>query len=437
MTSLNRKRIIVYVSPAAFFAVIVLSCAFLSKIGIKSVSWYFPFVASVPVLLIWICSKKNDNSIIKRYGKISLYLLLPYIVGVMYTVILSYYTMDGVNPSFRALSVTIQRVYLIFIAISMREMFEEKSLDYLSNALILSYLYTLVVAIKSIGVKRTLLYAGTVFASEISINHPWFEMHDVGLSVGMLILYEVMMRPRRRYPVILLLVFVMYFCYKRIAFVALAITLVLWIVGMREKQISQRLWISVLFGAMFVSCVLYIVLLSNDSLYGMAESFGVSFSNRRHLFSYVRRLYEFSPAFMGHGMGFTAKYMQSIRGTSAGFFTLNAGALHNDILNTYIDIGFWGSIFWFMWVMFFIPRMIIKKHGERAGLVYCLITAYAYIVYTTDNAATYFAFQIINISIIMHGCLKRHAAISPLIFEPNYRTQEVRTTADVLTGISS
>jgi hypothetical protein len=152
--------------------------------------------------------------------------------------------------------------------------------------------------------------------------------------------------------------------------------------------------------AVGVASMTYVMLISSGLLVPFAKRFGIDFSGRMGFYRYMRKFYDWSISFMGNGMGFTEKYMQSTSRKIGGY-----SAVHNDILKNYIDLGFVGSLLWVFWFIVVIPRMLLQKFGEKARYVYCIGTIYAYIVYTTDNASEYYIFQFTLFSLIIYGCL--------------------------------
>ena len=155
-----------------------------------------------------------------------------------------------------------------------------------------------------------------------------------------------------------------------------------------------------------VICMVYIWLIASGHLYSLSEQIGIDFSGRKNLFDAVKDLYRWSVAFQGNGFGFTGKYLSSIAGTSYAHKLASETykMVHSDILKTYVDLGFTGSMLWFIWQTWKFPKVIAHKFGQDAKVTYCLVTVYTYIIYMTDNTSTYFIFQVVLYSVVMYGC---------------------------------
>ena len=199
---------------------------------------------------------------------------------------------------------------------------------------------------------------------------------------------------------------VMYLCHKRIGFGAFAVMLILMVWIRKKSNRVKNVVIHIVSISVSVICMVYVWLIASGCLYTLAGWIGIDLSGRKNLFDSVKDLYQWSVAFQGKGLGFTGKYLTSIVNTSYAY-KLGSGRynlVHNDILKTYIDLGFIGSMLWFVWQNWKFPRMIAHRFGQDAAVIYCLMTVYTYITYMVDNTSTYFIFQLVLYSVVMYGC---------------------------------
>ncbi|MCM1135495.1 MAG: O-antigen ligase family protein [Clostridium sp.] len=405
-----RRKIVTEIRLNKVITVLLLSVAFITKFYAVKVPWYFGYMISCPLIPLFLVKHYYDrNYELRRLTRdVAVFTLLPNFVGLAYTFGLILTHNGGrVNPVLRAVSEVGQTAYILFLVAFIFIEFRETTIDILSEALVLSYLYSLLFAFKSVGVGGFVQYLSTVALYETGMN-TWFEMHDIGLSVGMLLLCELFMRKKKNSLLIILLFIVMYLCHKRIAFMAFAVVCVLLLLMKKKSEKIKQLMINTIFIAVFIGCFIYIMLITTGLLYILAEKIGIDFSNRRALFESVKDLYEWSVFFHGNGLGFTGKYLSSIAETTYAY-RHGSGAMalvHNDILKTYIDLGFVGSMLWFFWQNWIFPQAIAKRFGQKARFIYCLVIVYAYIIYMTDNTSRYFIFQIVFYSIVMCGCYK-------------------------------
>ena len=177
------------------------------------------------------------------------------------------------------------------------------------------------------------------------------------------------------------------FCFvaalKRIAviaiFAAVSIRLLLLLPGIiSQKAVSRTA------NGMMILCILllvgYIYIISADA-FTYLEKAGIDTSGRANIYSYVKDFYTFSPLFPGRGIGFLT--YQLYEKTSIG-----VSSVHNDFLQFYIDLGFWGYILWLI-SMTFLRTMYFGKNDADTAAVTAALTVYLLIVSSTDNTMNY------------------------------------------------
>ena len=403
-----RKKIVLQMNISKMITVILLSVAFVTKLNSITVPWYFCYLVCCPLIPFLLVEYYNDKyREVKRMTVCVLfYALIPYLAGLAYTLLLMLFHNSGrLNPTVRAISEIGQMVYILFFTALVFAKFREEVIDILSEALVLSYLYSLIVAFVNIGVSGFVEYISTVALNRTEMVL-WFERHDIGLSIGMLLMCELFMRKKKRPMLIMMMFIVMYLCHKRIAFCAFAVMIVLQLCVRKSSDEVKIATINIVLISVSVICMVYIWLIASGHLYSLSEQIGIDFSGRKNLFDAVKDLYRWSVAFQGNGFGFTGKYLSSIAGTS---YAHKLGSetykmVHSDILKTYVDLGFTGSMLWFIWQTWKFPTVIAHKFGQDAKVTYCLVTVYTYIIYMTDNTSTYFIFQVVLYSVVMYGC---------------------------------
>lgn len=394
------KRIILHKNKV--YVSIVLSITFVLRIYGELFPWYLPY--AVGLVLLFPIINGYFNSSIGKNGRLgsTIFLLgiMPYVIGIAYTIILQYMNLLTIDTKLRAISISVQMLYFIFLSIVIICCFNGEGIDLIGNAMIITYIVVIIIAIFNVGWSGLAKYVSHVFFTETALNH-WFEKHDIGLSVGLIIIYEIFIKESndRSSIRIILFLLVSLLCFKKIAIFSCVATGIIWIITNKRKS-RFKIPINIIMIAVGVASMTYVMLISSGLLVPFAKRFGIDFSGRMGFYRYMRKFYDWSISFMGNGMGFTEKYMQSTSRKIGGY-----SAVHNDILKNYIDLGFVGSLLWVFWFIVVIPRMLLQKFGEKARYVYCIGTIYAYIVYTTDNASEYYIFQFTLFSLIIYGCL--------------------------------
>ena len=140
------------------------------------------------------------------------------------------------------------------------------------------------------------------------------------------------------------------------------------------------------------------------------EDAGIDTSGRANIYRAVDRFYEFSPTFIGNGMGFLTFRLNS--GLDIG-----VGAIHNDFLDYFINIGFWGFIFWLLAFTVLRTAYFGRDGFTDGAIVTVSIVLYIMIVSATDNTMNYQLFNTaVAVVTIGHGFDARVASERERIF---------------------
>ena len=266
---------------------------------------------------------------------------------------------------------------------------KEKSLKILLNAILTYYLFQMGEALLSVGVGT---FLSNVIKPGTEVLTKWLEQHDIGLSLGLIIIYYIYFfkgRKKERKKYLFLSIIVFLYCSKRIAIGGLIAVIVFRF--FYRRKIDKRGKLTLLWGLTGVAlCLGFVYLVSNESITGWLWNHGINTMGRTNIYRTFRPYYELNPLFYGRGSGFTSKLMSIWVGTDQKLGGILA--LHSDILRAFIEYGFIGSILWYSYYLIILPRRIAKKN-ERYSEVVFLIALYAFIVYLTDNTSNYMLFQ--------------------------------------------
>ena len=148
-----------------------------------------------------------------------------------------------------------------------------------------------------------------------------------------------------------ILLFISLFCFfaafKRIALVAIAIALILGYLlkffARYNQKVASRL-VSFFTFAVIILLIAYIALIKMD-VFELIEKAGVNTSGRVGIYNAVDKFYEFKPDFLGNGIGFLTYQLNT-------FMNIGVASVHNDFLQHFIDLGFWGYIIWLVSMTF-------------------------------------------------------------------------------------
>lgn len=377
-------RLRVYITYRHLFALVLIASCFLyflvePRLFRGSVAAKSAFMFSVPVfititvsLLIW-CIEKTDFDMISR--------------GLSYLLIY----MSPLSAAFAG------AVFLY--------LFGERGIWVNLLAILTANLIMIGTIMKDYGAANyfreffDMLFTFSSEAGEIVSNA---EIHELAFCTGVYSCYMLIVFKKK--PWFILLLILNLFCflsaYKRIAIVALAIVIPLgWLLRWGAKRGFSNMvkWtINILFTASIVFLVLYIFLVRSGA-FDILEAIGIPTMGRARLYAQVQPFYDFSPAYLGHGTGFLV-YQLNER------VTLSQSMIHNDFLQYYIDLGFWGYLIW----LFSMTILRVQYFG-RGGKIHTRIVVFTLVLYMlivscTDNTLNYQLFHTAVAVIVMgHG----------------------------------
>ena len=212
------------------------------------------------------------------------------------------------------------------------------------------------------------------------------EIHELAFCLGAYLIY-MFFKPRKNimfYILLGLAIFCFAAAFKRIGIIAIVVALGLaWLLKLLakiKKDTAMRITVGL---SVFVVLILigYVGIIKLN-VFELLEEAGIDTSGRVTIYNAVDKFYEFSPEFLGNGIGFLTYQLSSN-------MTVGVNAVHNDFLQYFIDLGFWGYILWIS-SMTILRVSYFGKNGkiENAILAFAL-TVYLVIVSSTDNTMNY------------------------------------------------
>ncbi len=212
------------------------------------------------------------------------------------------------------------------------------------------------------------------------------EIHELAFCLGAYLIY-MLFKPRKSIEFFILL-FLNVFCFlaalKRIAIIAIVIALmlgyILKFIARFNKKTASRLVIilSIIVVALLVG---YIALINADA-FALLEKAGINTSGRVEIYNAVDKFYEFHPGFLGNGIGFLTYQLNE-------FMSVGVGSVHNDFLQHFIDLGFWGYIIWLTSMTLVRVIYFGRKGNIENAIITFMLTVYLIIVSSTDNTMNY------------------------------------------------
>ena len=295
------------------------------------------------------------------------------------------------------LSFTLAAVAFLYI-------FGEKGIWYNLIAILISNILTICTVIFQNGIGvffSEFVTLVTTFAAQTGDVIVQAEIHELAFCLGAYLIY-MLLKPRKNIVFFILLglsVFCFFTAFKRIGIIAIAVALAFgWLlkfIAKFNKSTARNLVIIFSIG-LVVLFIAYVAIIKLD-VFTLLEKAGIDTSGRVKIYSAVDKFYEFAPDFLGNGIGFLTYQLST---------NMNVGvsAVHNDFLQYFIDLGFWGYILWL--VSMTVLRVCYfgsKGKTENAVITFALIV-YLVIVSSTDNTLNYpLLTTVLAIIMIGHG----------------------------------
>lgn len=212
------------------------------------------------------------------------------------------------------------------------------------------------------------------------------EIHELAFCIGAYLIY-MLYKPKKNI-VYFILLFLSLFCFlsafKRIAMIAIAVALafgyLLKFIARYNKKTAIRL-VTVFSVAVIALLIGYIALIKMDA-FELLEQAGINTSGRVEIYNAVDEFYQFSPDFLGNGIGFLTYQLNT-------FMNVGVASVHNDFLQHFIDLGFWGYIIWLVSMTLVRVWYFGRKGRVENAIITFMLTVYLIIVSSTDNTMNY------------------------------------------------
>ena len=212
------------------------------------------------------------------------------------------------------------------------------------------------------------------------------EIHELAFCLGAYLIY-MLMKPKKDIVYFVLLgltSFCFIAAFKRIGMIAIAIALALgWalkLIAKFKKNTASRL--TIIISILLVILLIGYVGIIKMDVFSLIEEAGIDTSGRVVIYNAVDKFYEFSPEFLGNGIGFLTYQLST-------YMNVGVNSVHNDFLQYFIDLGFWGYILWLI-SMTLVRVCYFGAKGKTENAVMTLaLTVYLVIVSSTDNTLNY------------------------------------------------
>lgn len=223
------------------------------------------------------------------------------------------------------------------------------------------------------------------FGNETGSMMKSVEIHDLTFAFGLYLLYALVRRdcPCRWYVVAVGLIFSLTGL-KRIAFIGIGagFFLVRFLQMLPQKKSKNLSYL--VCGCIVAFSYIYIIAV-HSGLFDLLEEIGINTMGRNLIYQQLNTLFEFSPFFLGNGIGFSAHAWDNMTGRN-----VIHDAFHNEYIRMYVEIGFWGYAAWWLLNIFTRLKYAYKWLGTNGGLYLFSMIFFLYCTYSSDNTYYYY-----------------------------------------------
>ena len=232
------------------------------------------------------------------------------------------------------------------------------------------------------------------FAADTGPAMRQMEFHGLGQGLGLFLMYYIWTFRKSKHHLILLAVSFLCFTLslKRIDVLAIIAAIVIgWYLN--KLTFVRRWYLIIAFEVALVLFAYVYLILIKKGYYGIImDSLGIDTMSRDVVYKYYSDFYDLSPTFLGRGLRFvyvhTAETDDVIHVTQS--IVIGVHNAHNEYLTYFIELGFWGFIFWIWSNSWAKINSFRREFGWEGMTVTFMVVIYSFITYATDNTFLYF-----------------------------------------------
>ena len=221
------------------------------------------------------------------------------------------------------------------------------------------------------------------------------ELHDLTQGLGVFVMYYVYCAKNKQWHFVDLACAVFFFStgLKRIDVLAILSAFAVGILYDVGSEKVKTTLMAMMTAGLFMFSYLYLYLIKKGWYQPLMDYLGIDTMSRGYIYDFFKEYYEMSPTFLGYGIRYIFKIRYDYKMFRVGTYV--PGMAHNDIMTHFIELGFWGFIYWLWGNTWYKVRAVRKKFGSKASTFMLLIVVYTFITYITDNTFFYYSINIV------------------------------------------
>ena len=276
-------------------------------------------------------------------------------------------------------------------------MFGEKTVWYTLGAMALTVTLVTGDVMRRFGAGRVLTeYARLLctFAGDTGKAMEQLEMHDLMQGLGVFSMYCLFcIKDYRRYAAgFAVSAFFFSVGLKRIDVIGILMACVAGAFYNRLPEKAKRAFPGVMTAFIFFFAYGYLILIKRGMYTPLMERLGINTMSRDHIYEFYKDFYELSPSFMGKGARYIYKVWSDYHSLGRGMVVEDMP--HNEFMTYYIELGFWGFLFWLWSNTWYRMGFVRKRVGTESLSLLIMSIIYMFLTYATDNTFFYYSINI-------------------------------------------
>ena len=286
-------------------------------------------------------------------------------------------------------------------------MFGEKTVWYTLGAMALTVTLVMADVMRRFGAGRVIaeyVQLLSTFAGTTGKAMEQMEMHDLMQGLGVFSMYCLFcIKDYRRYAAgFAVSAFFFSVGLKRIDVIGILMACGAGAVYNRLPYKGRRVFTVVMAALIFLFAYGYLILIKRGMYTSLMEGLGVNTMSRDHIYEFYKDFYEISPSFKGNGVRYIFKMWSDYHSLGRGLAVEDMP--HNEFMTYYIELGFWGFIFWLWSNTWYRLEFVRKRFGAESLPLLIMSIIYMFLTYATDNTFFYY-----SINIAVYVCVTAYA----------------------------
>lgn len=218
------------------------------------------------------------------------------------------------------------------------------------------------------------------------------EVHSIGLAIGVFLIYFYFLHNtygRKLDWIFWFGIVYMFLCGKRIALLAFFLIILIYRYSESRKTILQKKKLRIYTIVLLCIAFLYLFLVRINLFQIVCSLLNINAMSRFETWDILSNQYSLSPFYLGKGIGYSMNFLNDYISSRGYGYWMIAGDVHNDILKTYIDVGFIPFIVYFVWFIRMNVNYYLKRKRVQTAFLFFLVTFYTVILMFTDNIMRY------------------------------------------------